>query len=227
MKQNVLRMLILLIGASTFLSSCTIRQEYHFNKDLSGEVVTLVDMTMFNEFMNSEEMGGGDEEYSFKDSLDVYFKEAASDLEALDGISDVQYGWKDEINGPFMRYKFRDLESLNRAMNSSGTDASTLGMGSDSGDENHVYFEKKWFFGTKLIYNPPSVDNEELLEGEEMESMGEFYDYEIAFYYEDGIKSIDNENATLSDDSKMVELKGNLFEMVSDSYNSKLEMKLK
>jgi len=213
---------LFLITILALISSCTIRQEYHFNEDFSGTYINIIDMKMFNDFMASSGNETLDMGVSFKDSLQKYLETATAELEKVEGISNIKFGWNEANSGPFLSYDFRDIESLNNSIRVSGLSSEFSTMNINKEIFDIPVFTLK---GKKLTYNPPKMEQVNELNGGEMKQMLDFYKYEVAFYFKNGVKKVTNDNVIISEDRKLIELKGNLFEMISPAFDAKVIMK--
>lgn len=202
------------------LSSCTITQEYHFNKDFSGTTKLSIDLGTLIEMMAGLD-STGTQNQNMKDSLDFVFKESAQKLDSL-GMKNIQYGWEEGTNVLYMSYDFANIDELNKALNASNSQNEAFNK--TISDEPHVYFTQK---GRKtLIYTGPKSKND-ISGNKDMESMKDYYKYAVTFSFDRKIKKIDNPNVVLSDDNKKAELKGSMFEIIREEYNSDITFKLK
>ena len=117
-------------------------------------------------------------------------------------------------------YDFKDIESLNSSMKSSSGSA-FANMG---GNTESAYFEIK---GKKtLIYTgTKSLDNENSTKSE-MESMKDYYKYELSFKFDRNIKKTSNDKAIISSNKKTVQIKGSIFDVIHGGYCD-IKIKLK
>ena len=202
------------------VSSCTITQEYTFNKDFSGTAKLSIDMASFLEMMAGMDSTGTSVK-EMQDSLDFVFNESAQKLDSV-GVKNIQFGWEKGTKILFMSYDFEDLEQLNIALNASNTQNTAVSK--SLSDKPHVYFTKK---GKKtLIYSGPKSDKD-ISGNADMESMKDYYKYAVVFNFKRKIKKIDNPNVTLSSVNRKAELKGSMFEIIRPEYNSDIMFKLK
>jgi phosphoribosyl-AMP cyclohydrolase len=208
----------LFILTAFLVHSCTIIQEYHFNKDFSGNTQLSVDMGSFMQMMAGMDSTGASTQ-NMKDSLDFIFTENVKKLEEL-GIKNVKYGWKEDSNVLFMSYDFSDIESLNSALNSSNSQNSALSK--TLNNEPHTYFSRK---GKTLMYKGPKSEKD--VSNKDMESMADYYQYSLIFNFDRKVKKVDNPNVTISPDNKKVELSGSMFKIIRPDYNSDITFKLK
>jgi len=199
------------------LNSCTIIQEYHFNRDFSGTTSLSIDMGSFMQMMGGMDSTGNSIQ-TMKDSLNFVFTENAKKLEEI-GIKNIRLGWRDSSDVLFMTYDFDDVESLNKALNSANEQNAKLSK--DIRTEPHDYFTKK---GKTITYKGPKSYKES---SKQIESMSEYYKYALIFTFDRKVKKVDNPNATISPDRKKVELKGTMQQMLKSDFNSDITFKLK
>lgn len=210
---------LLIIILVCFFTSCTITQEFSFNKDFSGSAKISIDMGSFMEMMAGMDSTGNSTQ-DMKDSLDFVFKESSAKLDSI-GVTDIDYGWSKKSTILYMSYSFKNLDQLNSALNESSIQGEA---NKDAAKEKHVYFTKK---GRKtLIYKGPKSEKD-ISGNKDMESMKDYYKYAVKFNFERKIKKIDNPNFTLSEDNKSAELNGSMFEIIRPEYNSDVVFKLK
>ena len=210
----------MLLLTLVLLSSCTITQEYTFNKDFSGSAKLSIDMASFMEMMGGMDSTGASTK-EMKDSLSCVFDKSRQKLDSI-GMKNIKYGWKEGTNTLYMSYDFKDLDELNRALNESNTQNTAISK--SISDKPHVYFAKK---GKKtLMYSGPKSDKD-VSGNEDISSMKEYYKYAVIFNFKRKIKKIDNPNVTLSSDKTRAELKGSMFEIIRKEYNSDITFKLK
>lgn len=203
-----------------FLSSCTITQEFTFNKDFSGTAKISIDMGSFMEMMAGMDSTGGSMK-EMQDSLDFVFKESAYKLDSI-GVKNINYGWVEGTQILYMSYDFENVEELNKALNASNTQ--NVAVSKSISNKPHVYFKK--LGKKKLSYSGPKSDKD-ISGNKDMESMKDYYKYAVIFNFKRKIKKIDNPNVTLSSDNKKAELKGSMFEIIRPEYNSDIIFKLK
>jgi hypothetical protein len=212
---KVLKILAFLILLT--YSSCTIVQEYHFNKDFSGSTHLSIDMASFMQMMAGMDSTGSST-LSMKDSLNLVFSESAKKLEEI-GIKNIKLGWEDSSDVLYMTYDFDNIETLNNAINSSNSQNAALS--NTISNKPHTYFSKK---GKALTYKGPKSEKDPT---KEMESMSEYYQYDIIFTFDRKVKKLDNPNFSLSPDRKKVELKGSMLKILKSDFNSDITFKLK
>ncbi len=213
MKKFQFILFIIIVG----LSSCTIRQEFHFNEDFSGSVVHNLDITMLNSMLQAE----GDSETNMQDSLKMFLQQATDLLSEAEGISNVAQGWKSDDNVAYISYDFSNLDALNNSLQANTFGAQAMGL--ETGDE-HTYFVKK---RKKLYFKMPKAENDSVVDNEEMKSMETFFRYEIVMHFDKKIRKIKNDNAKLSSDKHSIELSANLFKFYSKDFDSDVMIKFK
>jgi len=197
------------------LSSCTITQEFHFNKDFSGSYKSAIDMDQLISAMKSMD-SSSTEMLDFKDSLDLMLDAANKKLQGI-GINNLQAGWTDK-NVMYLSYDFANLDVLNKALNNS-----SLGEKKDKSNKYFVFFEKK---GKKLIYhgiNPSEVSDE----GKDLGVMKDYYKYKVVFTFDRKIKKSNNEKYKISEDRHKATLEAPLFDITKKEFNSSITFKLK
>lgn len=202
-----------------FLTSCTITQEFHFNRNYSGTSKMMIDMGSFMDMMagmDSTGVQGAD----MKDSLDFAFNESAKKLEGI-GVTNIQYGWQDDNKVMFLSYDFPDIDVLNKALNASD-DGNTSFMKADDNDD-HVYFIRK---GKTLTYQGVKSKNDSINMGD-MASMKDMYKFKLIFTFDRKVKKVDNPNISLSESNKKAVLSASLFDVIRPEYNATIKFKLK
>jgi hypothetical protein len=212
-----LKSLVFILAVS--FTSCTITQEFQFNKDFSGNTKLSIDMGSLVDMMAGMD-SSGTQSKNMKDSLDFVFKESKFKLDSI-GIKNIKYGWEEGTNILFMSYDFDNIETLNKSISASNQGNAAFGKTINS--EPHTYFTLK---GKELTYKGPKSNNDEG-SSPDMESMKDYYKYNIIFIFDRKIKKSDNPNFVISPDGKRAELKGSMFEIIKPSYNSDVKFKLK
>jgi len=202
-----------------FLASCTITQEFKFNKDFSGNTKLSIDMGSLMEMMSGMD-STGTQNKNMKDSLDFLFKESKEKLDSL-GIKNIKFGWENGTDILFMSYDFDNIATLNKTLNASNQGNSAFGKAIST--EPHIYFTLK---GKELSYKGPKSNND-LGNNPDMQSMKDYYKYIVIFNFERKIKKSDNPNFVISADNTRAELNGSMFEILKPGYNSDITFKLK
>jgi phosphoribosyl-AMP cyclohydrolase len=198
-------------------TSCTITQEYHFNKDFSGNTKLSIDMGTFMQMMAGMDSTGSSTR-SMKDSLNIVFDESAQKLKDL-GVKNIKLGWEENSDILYMSYDFDNIDILNNALNAANAQNATISK--TISDEPHTYFSRK---RKTLIYKGPKSSKDA---PKDMESMSEYYQYALIFTFDRKVKKVDNPNVTLSPDGQKVELKGSMFKVIKTDFNSDIKFKLK
>ena len=208
------------------LSSCTIRQEYHFNKDYSGSVKSSIDFGMFAEMLEGDMSEYGlDEDFNMKDSLYNAFASTATELEGI-GAKNIDFGSEKNESVFFIYYEFDNLETLNKILTIQDYTSSML-YGSDSNIE-FPYFEKKFF--KKLIYHggkSNSTEDYDIGPDSEYYSMMAMLQMEITFSFERKIKNAKHDNIEISEDKHKATIKSDITKIMSDDYQKDIMFKLK
>lgn len=202
-----------------FLTSCTITQEFHFNKNFSGSSKMTIDMGTFMNMMAGMD-STGTQGAEMKDSLDFAFNESAQKLEGV-GVTNIKYGWQNDNKIMFLSYDFPNIDVLNKALNASDDGNSAFMRAQDEGD--HVYFIRK---GKTLTYQGIKSKNDTVNMGD-MASMKDMYKYKLVFSFDRKVKKLDNPNIALSEDKKRAVLSASLFDVIRPEYNSTIKFKLK
>jgi hypothetical protein len=214
---NFVKTVIFIIAIS--LTSCTITQEFHFNKNFSGNTKLSIDMGSLMDMMSGMDSSGVNSK-NMKDSMDFVFKESKEKLDSI-GIKNIQFGWEEGTNILFMSYDFDNIEMLNKSLNASNQGNAAFGKTIDS--QPHTYFVLK---GKELSYKGPKSSND-ISQNADMQSMKDYYKYKIAFNFERKIKKSDNPAFIISPDNKKAELSGSMFEIIRPEFNSDVKFKLK
>ncbi len=196
-------------------SSCTITQEFHFNKDFSGNYTSTIDMSQLIDMMNSLDStdgGTGD----FKDSLDLILTQAVKKLKTT-GVTNLKSGW-DANKALFISYDFANIDVLNQALNKSG-----MNENSTSDEEDFVFFIRK---GKTLTYQgiPPKETAEG---GKDLGAMKDYYKYKAVFTFDRKIKKSDNPIYKISEDKHKAVMAAPLFDITKKDFNTKVRFKLK
>lgn len=211
MKNIYLSSFLLII---VLFTSCTITQEFHFNKDFSGNYKSTIDMTQFVDMINSlDSTSQGTDD--FKDSLDLILSQTVKKLDSA-GVSNLKYGWNDN-KFLYISYDFANIDVLNKALNKSGMNENT------PGNENFIFFIRN---GKTLIYQGVSPD-ETTKGGADLGAMKDYYKYKAIFTFERKIKKTDNPIYKISNDKHTAEMEAPLFDITKKDFNLKIRFKLK
>lgn len=208
---------LIFVIAIFFLASCSITQEYHFNKDFSGNYKMEMDLgdmiTMIKAMDTTGNMNG-------LDTLDQSFKELSHKYEKA-GATNVNAGWNDDKTTIMLSFDFADVDALNMILENTSGDESIMDFAS-KGDTTK--FKNK---GTKFL----SVDLPEFKnDTSSLASLEQIKDYltiETIFSFDRTIKKINNENAKLSSDKKSISFETKLEDMKDENFTMDTEIKLK
>jgi len=215
-----MKLLISSVLIVLLISSCTITQEFYFNKDFSGSAKLSVDMSMFIGVMQS--MDTSSKSGSLSDSIKYMFEEGKPKLDSV-GATNVKYSWSDSAKTMQLSFNFKDIDILNKSLNITKIPNSEVENDSNT-TVNHKYFTK---IRRKTLVFEEKKTTKKRKTSKEMSSMKEYYKYNIIFVFDRKIKKVENPNISHIKNSKRVELKGNVFDMMKKDYNSKIIFKLK
>ena len=189
--------------------SCTFKQDVTFNKDWSGDMSCVMDMSMMAAL-------AGDSVPMPSMLEDSASQIKIKKLEAVPGISKVKVS--EDAKGTYtINYHFKDLKALNKSGNALFSD-----------DETHTDFayfklQKK----NELYFSFPVAPMDKTEQEEGADAMGEGFEYELSLSFSSKIKSIITKNgALISDDKKTVSFKTNITAMTSPGYAPEMLIKL-
>jgi hypothetical protein len=225
MKKYLIKLSFLLYGLFT-LASCTIQEEIHFNKDLSGKMNYSLDLGGMTAMMAgmTNALDSAKEDSKLKPEMMASMFDGIKDLE---GVSNFKSGAGEDGKITFS-FDFKDLDALNRAYNrlSNSKNMSKLGgngsfmpgmppVGDDSTavatepsveedkpDDKFVYFAKE---GKDLVFRRPKMGGESAdLQGmgdqmEMLKGMGEMLKMETKLTFDRKIKKADAKGIELSE----------------------------
>jgi hypothetical protein len=200
-----------------FLASCTITQEYHFNKDFSGNYNMEMEVGELITMLKAMDTTGN---MTALDTLDQQFKDISKNYEDA-GAKNVEAGWKNDKNTIFITFDFKDVESLNSILKNTGENADFLSLGSNS---EPVSFTHK---GTKFLSVDLPEINSDTGSLKELEQMKDMLTIETIFSFDRKIKKISNENAEISPDKKSFKFESKIGDMMKEGYTMDTEVKLK
>ncbi len=187
--------------------SCTITEKVHFNNDDSGYVEYIIDYNKYVEMTGS----------SMDLDIDSIMKASleSDKYNSLEGISDFKFNNDKNRNELNISYNFKNISALNKVIQ----ETSELAYGADEDNTSETKVKKEFIRkGKKLIYLSPKMEKDSTTES--MESISEFFNYNLIISFDKEIQKVKNENAIISGDRKSVTLKGNLFEILSKEYDS-------
>jgi len=215
-----MKKLFLIIGVFVLLiSSCTIKQEYQFNDDFSGTAISTVDMSMLMGFMQGQMAEG--EQMNMKDTLEKSLVAIAEQLKIV-GATNIKYSWDNEISLLSISYDFSDIELLNKALSNQNATGDILkGINASHATPSFSNKGKK-----KVIYHAAKLNKDAIKDVEQMESMKDYYKYELVIKFNKKIKKHSSKNAKLSADGKSISLEGSLFDLFDPELNTDIDFKL-
>ncbi len=198
-----MKYLFALLAFSFVLGSCSISQEYFFNKDFSGTYKMEFDLSGISDI---DEGGADDLEISQQelDSLKMAF-------ENIEGISKVNVETKNSVI--YVAYSFKDLNALNKSLENFSQDDLSFG------DENKFAFENNVF-----SYNF-SEDNMGETPADSVAQMMSFLAYNVKMTFEKKIKTVSN--GELNAEENSVTLEGDLGEIATSKKSLNLEVTFK
>lgn len=203
------------------ISSCTITQEYHFNRNLSGTASTTIDMTALVEFMKSMDTT---ESVQSLDTLDKNFEEMAKQLKEV-GAKNVEFGWKvDKKSILYIKYDFDNIESLNNIMSQSDI---TGNITKKTANNNTSRAEFSNNGRKKISYKAPDINKDSLFNESDIESMNEYFNFVTIFSFDRKIKTLISESYSISEDKKSILQKASMQEFISNENSQDFEVTLK
>ena len=203
-----------LFALVAIVTSCSISQDFYFNKDFSGNYKMTFDMSSLMAMAGTEE-----------DETEEILDQAAKDSIALaynsiDGISNTKVNSEDYII--FIAYDFENLDALNNAIAETALDGesddATTGMLANS----DIKFSGK---GKKMTYHIPEFTTYDIEDSTMM--YFDMIDMKSTFSFEREVKSIDNTSATIQTDGKTVIIEGSFKEFAEGDKTMSTEFKLK
>ena len=209
-----------------FITSCTIRQEYHFNNDYSGSVKSSIDFGMFADMLDGDMSEYGlDGDFNMKDSLYNAFAATATELENT-GAKNIDFGSENNESVFFIYYEFDNIKILNEILKVQDYTSSLL-YGEDNSNIEYPHFEKKIF--KKLIYhggNSNSTNELDIGPDSEYYSMMAMLQMEIIFSFERKIKKTNNDNAEISENKHKAIFKTDFTKIMEDDFQKDIMFKL-
>ncbi len=202
-----------------FIGSCSITQEYHFNKDLSGTYRFEMKMGDLINMMKSMDTTG--KAMSSLDTLDQSFEEITTKYKDA-GAKNVKVGWKDDKTTIYINFDFENPESLNAVLANSSSESGINFMNGNSKTPAKITNKGKRF----ISFDFPEFDNDTIsMKG--LESMKDYISIETVFSFDRRIKSINNKNAVISDDKKSFKFSGKLDKLLNKDFSMDTDVKLK
>jgi hypothetical protein len=198
-----MKKLIALFTVAIFAISCSISQEYTFKKDFSGSYQLQFDMSQL------AEIGGEEEEESEDLFADMNLDSIADIYKNMEGITNVVV--KSADNVLFVNYDFKDLEALNRSLESKSEDDS-FGM-VNSGKFAH----------NKDVFTYAAGDMSALGDSDSLVEMLSFLDYNITMNFAN--KVVSTSNGTILEGDKGIRMEGNFGEVAKQEKTIAVEVK--
>ena len=230
-----LRYLFVFSLVALWLSSCTIQQHVHFNRDLSGKVTSTIDLSMLKTMMSQMPKDSGMNSMPMLNMgmmMDSLSKNPEMNkIKDIEGISNVQINMDKKTNVLTMSYEFKNIDALNRAMAQGGTGSPGGGMGMMGSQmpkpkaiKDFKYFTKKGRYITFRM--PKSEVPKEMESGMKQNPMmsGEMMRFEYKISFERKIKRVKTENNIFKSDN-YIEYKTNIEELMKEK--KPLEVKIK
>ena len=199
--------------------SCSITQEYHFNKDLSGTYRFEIKMSDLINMMQSMDTTG--KAISSLDTLNQSFKKLTNNYKNA-GAKNIKIGWKDDKTTIYINFDFENLENLNTILVSSNSESEINFINGNSKTPAKITNKGKRF----LSFDFPEFSNDTILL-KNIESMKDYINIETIFSFDRKIKSITNKNAIISDDKKSYKFSGKLDNFLTKNFSMDSDVKLK
>lgn len=194
---------IALFTIAIFAISCSISQEYTFKKDFSGSYQLQFDMSQL------AEIGGEEEEESEDLFADMNLDSIADIYKNMEGITNVVV--KSADNVLFVNYDFKDLDALNRSLESKSEDDS-FGM-VNSGKFTH----------NKGVFTYAAGDMSALGDSDSLVEMLSFLDYNITMNFAN--KVVSTSNGSILEGDKGIRMEGNFGEVAKQEKTIAVEVK--
>ena len=214
---------ILFLGGLFLLTGCfEIEERVFLRRDGSGTFTLTLDMGQMKEMMKA--MGVSPDQLGDEDpfaELQADFDEQAEKLEALQGVSNARLGVNKEAYVISMMFDFKDVAALNRGVNE------VFKNEEDPDDTYHEYYRYSSGKFERTDYFRQAADVKAEMEeaqaesGMSVESLFADMQYRTVFEFEQPIKSITNEDATLSADKKTVTFQYLFFDPEHEGRNPK------
>jgi len=190
--------MLVALGLMLF-TSCTIRQEYVFNDDFSGNHVFELDMSGGQEEGPGAGMAQRMIEKFKEDSMEM--DSLVQAMNAMDGISNALVAAENEAIT--MSYDFEKMELIGTPIDQKNLDKMMgAGMHAKVNDDAGIKFEWK---GKKLHYTSGnSGESEEM--PPMMEGMDEKIRFETIMTFPKKVKKVNNQDYAISEDRKTIKL---------------------
>ena len=230
--------LLLFAAASLLTTSCIdIIEKIHFNKDGSGHMTYILDMSKLKSFTESmkDENGegeddGGDnmkkEDKKGDKKMSKSFEEYKTALSSINGISNVKFDDKkaDENYIFEIGFDFKDFNALNEAMTS-------LKKSKNSMEKSVTYISgtAKKITRSGSFFNLSDKNDDEESENDNpmLQSMLKDSKYRMIYTFDKTIKKVSNDKAIVSENKKEMTIEYSLVEMMKDNNDLSAIIKLK
>lgn len=213
-----MKKLLFLALTALMLKACTVSQEYSFNEDYSGTFYGTIDMSSL---VALTKMDSSQETDNSFDSLYQTVQQLKDSLSKVKGYSQVDAYWDAEAGIITIRYDFENLEVVN----------SGVFMGFDefqktknNSKKSPPLFEAK---GKSFFFDNSSLIVDEYVNDSSTTSMSSFFNYKLTLNFPNEVKGVNNDNFTLGEDGKSVNLEAPLFDIMGKEQNYKAKIKLK
>lgn len=171
---------------SSLIHSCTVQENYTFNKDYSGHYSFQFD---YSGLLDADSTGAANDEMS------KGYLEMEGELKNINGLSNIIVVSDSEVGNVLVSYDFANLEALNEA---------NYNKESKRYNKHFVLKGKKLSFTIDFSdeleeYKDPEMDDEELLRNIEI-----ILDYTITFNFDKKVKAIQLNNFEQINDHTLV-----------------------
>jgi len=181
------------------ISSCTIEQHIHINKDGSGHVnysLLITGGNSWDDLLNSDSSAIEEDSPEIaNDTMVNVMKEFGDKLSAITGVSNVKVETNSKEGKYGVGFDFANIAVLNKAYSENAGDAPKLVA--------VLKLEKK-----KFTFEP--VITEKAKENADSDGLSELFKYNLTFSFEKKVKKVSNKNFVISDDKHSVTYKGSL-----------------
>jgi len=203
-------MVILVVGLLFTMNACiTVKESYQFKKNGSGMMEYILDMSEMSSLMEmAGENGAGDSGDLMGDQSDT-FDDLEKSLNDMSGISKVKQ-IKDDKNYIYgIKFKFKNIDALNKALNK---------MLVDDAFTNHQFFKMDKGVITRTHIQTNNMDMGEILgEDEDSEMAATFLEsmkYQLHFEFKNDVKAVYASDADIN--SNQVDIEVNFMDVAED-----------
>lgn len=205
-----MRNVVILLVSLLALASCTVEEQVSFNDDYSG------DMKWGLRFSSELDDEG-------EDKPDFELVKAVEHLEDIDGVTQVEV--VSEANGQFIKFKFDDIEALNKGYYQLGF--IFLDSEEDTLDYVESYKDFKYFSKSGNLFSyRNNMDEDDFDDMEEAELMLAMIGYEIILSFPDEIKKVSSKKVEVLN-KHTLRLETNLAEVIENPELFNFDVKLK